>query len=59
MKKLTILTSLLSIVAALFIGACAHDEPVTTSTTTTTHETAVTRPAATGTTTTTSRTGGY
>jgi hypothetical protein len=52
MKKLTILSSLLSITAGMFLASCAHDEPVTTSTTTTTHETAVTHPAATSTTTT-------
>lgn len=53
MKKFAILTSLFSVSATLFLAACAHDQPVTTSTTTTTHESAVTRPAPTTSTTTT------
>jgi hypothetical protein len=51
MKKLTIVTSLFSILAGVMLTSCASDEPVTQSTTTT-RQTTVTQPAATQTTTT-------
>lgn len=51
MKKLTIITSLFSILAGVMLTSCASDKPVTQSTTTT-RQTTVTEPAATQTTTT-------
>jgi len=51
MKKLTLVTSLFSILAGVMLTSCASDEP-TTQSTTTTRQTTVTQPAATQTTTT-------
>jgi hypothetical protein len=56
MKKLTVVTSLFSILAGVMLTSCASDEPVTQSTTTT-RQTTVTQP--TGSQTTTTHTTGY
>ena len=58
MKKPFILTSLFSMLAVMLLGSCATKEAETT--TTTTHETAVTQPTTGATSTmTTHRSGGY
>jgi uncharacterized lipoprotein YbaY len=54
MQKLTIVTSLFSILAGVMLTSCASDEPATQSTTTT-RQTTVTQPSATQTTTQTTR----
>jgi hypothetical protein len=58
MKKLTILTSILSLLVPMFLNACAHERQ-TTTTTTSTREEAVTTPTTTHTTTTKARADGY